>query len=273
MKRIRVTADVQNQLEGIFIQQEQEFFADVDEEILFDGGWDPDSNEVIYTPLTAQAAAIFEAAQQNVVALEEVDVNEFDQEGIRGLAVMLDGPKLLVQEFSPRQILERRFTLTLAGDTFNRLTRPTFAIGSTLAGVIEQGRIKFKKLSRIRLIFDLTDMYREATDAELDSFCGHESISVNDLDAFKIISDQKMRKLVHAIVSRGTLDEYTAQQIVDAGASQGFGIEIQDGKVAMPIQKANAKALLYFLDNGLYRGPLGGAILITNSKRVHLPAV
>jgi Domain of unknown function (DUF4868) len=273
LKRVRVTADVQNQLEGIFIQQEQEFFADVDEEILFDGGWDPDSNEIIYTPVTPSAAAILEAAQQNIIAIEEIDPNAFENEGIKGLAVLMgdeNAYRLLIQEFSARQILDRRFTLTLDNETFNRLTQPTFAIGATLAGVIAQGRIKFKKLSRIRQIFDLTDMYREATDAELETFCNIESVNVGNVDAFKQISDQKMRKLVHAIVARGTLTEFSAEQIVEAGNSQGFVIQLENGQVSIPVGKSDAKALLYFLDNGLYRAALGGQIFITNSKRPHI---
>ena len=275
LKRVRVSADVQNQLEGIFIQQQQDFFDDVDEEVLFDGGWEPDPNELIYSPITPEAEAILQAAQLNIVALPEVNPNNFDEDNIKALGVRLDGPngpRLLLQEFSSRQVLDRKFSLTLNGETFTRLTQPTFTMGVSLAGVVEAGRIKFKKYSRIRIIFDLSNMYQEATEAEIETFCGHDSLEVGDVAAFKTISDQKMRKLIHAIIARGTLDEFTPQQIVDAGDAEGFAVQLDGGRVSIPDRKADAKALLYFLDNGLYRGRFGGQIFITNSKRVHVPA-
>src|SRR3546814_7614088 len=92
--------------------------------------------------------------------MPEVNAAGFAEEGIRALAVLIQrpaGPRLLLQEFSARQLLERRFSLVLDGDTFSRLTQPAFAIGASLAGIIENGRIKFNKFSRIRLIFDLAD--------------------------------------------------------------------------------------------------------------------
>src|SRR3546814_5639495 len=105
--------------------------------------------------------------------MPEVNAAGFAEEGIRALAVLIQrpaGPGLLLQELSVRQLLERRFSLVLDGDTFSRLTQPAFAIGASLAGIIENGRIKFNKFSRIRLIFDLANRYQEATNTALSVF-------------------------------------------------------------------------------------------------------
>ena len=263
------------QLEGVFIQQEQTFLDGVNEEVAFDGGWSPEPNELLYLTLTDEATAVLQAAQGNVVALPEVNAAAFSQENIRALAVLMRhtaGPRLLLQEFSPRQSLERRFSLVLDGDTFSRLTQPAFSIGASLAGIIENGRIKFRRFSRIKLIFDLTNLYQEATDAELDSFCGLDCLQVADAAAFKGIADQKMRKLIHAITERKTLENYTPEQIAIAAEGEGFQVEIAGDKIVLPTAKATAKALLHFLDNGLYRAALSGEIFITNSKRLHAPA-
>src|SRR3546814_14843467 len=129
---------------------------------------------------------------------------------------------MVLQEFAARQLLERRFSLVLDGDTCSRLTQPAFAIGASLAGIIENGRIKFNKFSRIRLIFDLANMYQEATDTELDVFCALNCLEVGDSDAFKAKADQKMRKLNHAISERKTLEKYTPAQIYTANKSKGY---------------------------------------------------
>lgn len=276
IKRVKVAAAVQSQLEGIFIQQEQMFVDGVNEEVVFDGGWNPEPNEHLVAQVTDEAAAAFAAAQGNVVAMPEVDPANFEAESIRALGVIVQrpaGPRLLLQEFSARQMLERRFSLILDGDTFNRLTQPAFAIGASLAGIVEGDKIKFQKFSRIKLIFNLISLYQEATDAEVESFCGLGCIDVGDVDKFKNVADQKMRKLINAISKRGTLSNFTPVQIETAAAGENFHIQIAAGKIVIPTAKAEAKALLHFLDNGLYRGPLGGEIFITNSKRVHVPAV
>jgi len=274
VKRVKVTHEVQTQLEGVFIQQEQIFLDGVNEEVAFDGGWNPEPNELLYASVTPEAAGVLASAQANVVAMPEINAAAFGQENIRALAVLLQspqGPKLLLQEFSSRQSLERRFSLVFDGNTFSRLTQPAFSIGASLAGLIENERIKFRRFSRIKLIFDLTNLYQEATDAELASFCGQESLQIGDADAFKAMADQKMRKLVHAIVDRKTLENYTPQQIATAAEGEGFEVEVMGDRIVMPTVKSNAKALLHFLDNGLYRAALSGEIFITNSKRLHTP--
>lgn len=274
VKRIKVTAAVQNQLEGIFIQQEQMFVGGVTDEVPFDGGWSPDPHEHLVAQVTDEAAAIFAAAQGNIVAMPEVDPANFEAENIRALGVLVQrpsGPRLLLQEFSARQMLERRFSLILDGNTFNRLVQPAFAIGASLAGFVEDDKIKFQKFSRIKLIFNLTSLYQEATDTEVEGFCGLECISVGDIGKFKNLADQKMRKLINAITKRGTLNNFTPAQIQVAAADENFQIAVVDGKIIIPSMKAEVKALLHFLDNGLYRGPLGGEIFITNSKRALTP--
>lgn len=272
VKRVKVSNEVQNQLEGIFAEQERSFFADIENEILFDGGWQPDPNDLLYAPITQEAALVYQAALGNVVALPHVDVNRFTEEGIRALMVVVErngASRLLLQEFSLRQILQRRISLILDGDTFNRLTQPAFTLNTTLAGVIENDRIKFQKFSRIKLIFDLMNLYQEATDTELDTFCGHNALQVDNAESFKSISDQRMRKLVRAISERGTLQDYTPAQIHAAAQGEGFDVGFQNDKIVMPTVKADAKALLHFLDDGLYRGALSQQIFITNSKRRH----
>jgi len=271
VKRIKVTAAVQNQLEGIFIQQEQMFVEGVTEEVAFDGGWNPEPNEHLVAQVTDEAAAIFAAAQGNIVAMPEVDPANFEAESIRALGVLVQrpaGPRLLLQEFSVRQMLERRFSLILDGNTFNRLTQPAFAIGASLAGFVEGDKIKFQKFSRIKMIFNLISLYQEATDTEVEEFCGLECIDVGDVGKFKKLADQKMRKLINAITKRNTLNNFTSAQIKVAAAGENFQITVADEKIIIPSVKAEAKALLQFLDNGLYRGPLGGEIFIANSKRV-----
>jgi hypothetical protein len=270
LKHVRVTAEVQNQLEGIFIQQEQEFLEGITEEVLFDGGWSPEPSELLYAELTDEALTVQNLAFGNVVALETIDATNFRQEGIKALLVPILTPgntRLLLQNFSAMQLLDQRFNLFLQGDVFSRLNEPGFAIGTSLAGTISNNRIKFRHYQKIKRIFDLANLYKEATDAQLDDFCGNVQLHVEDASAFKAQADQRMRKLVNAVMQSGTLSQYSAQQIAQAALATGFTVNVNHDKIVLPASKADAKALLHFLDDGLYRSSLTQVLFMTNSKR------
>ena len=182
VKRVKVSADVQALLEGIFTQQEVDFFEGISEHVPFDGGWQPNANELLYVAPSPEITSVFNAAQANVVSLPQIAPGNFGNEGIRALGVYMrraTGDRLLVQNFSPRQSLERRFSLILEGDTFNRLTQPAFSLGVSLAGVVEANRLVFSKYSNIRMIFDLRHLYEEATSVQIDTFVQPEFGTVN----------------------------------------------------------------------------------------------
>jgi hypothetical protein len=270
VKRVQVTAQVQSLLEGIFTQQEQEFFDGITEEVPFDGGWRPERDELLDVDAPPEATAVLAAAQSNLVSLPDVDAAHFTSEGIRGLCVLMGRPggdRLLIQNFSARQLLEQKFSLILDGDTFNRLSQPAFSIGSSLAGVIEGDRLKFNSFNNIRMIFDLKNLYQEASDSQLDGFMEHSAFHVADAAALKKVADQQIRKLVHAISERGILDVYTVAHIVATAASEGIVIAQQDGKSVLPSTRAEIKELLHFLDDAFYRAALSGDAYISNSKK------
>jgi len=270
VKRVKVTAQVQSLLEGIFTQQEQEFFDGITEEVAFDGGWRPERDELLYVATPPEAAAVLAAAQSNIVSLPDVDAAHFTSEGIRGLCVLMRRPagdRLLIQNFSARQLLEQKFSLILDGDTFNRLTQPAFSIGASLAGVIEGDRLKFNSFNNIRMVFDLKNLYQEASDGQLDIFMEHNALHVSDPSALKKVADQRIRKLIYAISERGILDIYAVAHIVATAASEGISIAQQDGKIVLPSTRAEIKEVLHFLDDAFYRAALSGDAYISNSKR------
>jgi hypothetical protein len=270
LKRVKVTSDVQKLLEGVFVSQEAEFLSGVDSEIAFDGGWKPDKNELLVAPSTESIAAIWTGATGNVIALDELDSANFGNEGIKALAVLIgqgDGRRLLLQNFSARQILDRRIAFVWDGETFNRLTAPSFSIGTALSGILTEHQVKFKSFSNIKMIFDLANLYQEATNAQIDDFSTHASISIADVEAFKGVADQTIRKLVNAVAAKGVLDTYDVSAIQTAAVAQSFDLHVDAGKIVFPGDRAGAKRLMHFLDEGFYRGPLSGDAYITNSKR------
>jgi len=89
LKRVKTTQPVQAALEGIFIGQEAAFFADVTDEVDFDGSWKPDENELLRSPTIGEMAGIWDQSLQNITALPDLDAGNFLAEGVKALCVII----------------------------------------------------------------------------------------------------------------------------------------------------------------------------------------
>jgi hypothetical protein len=272
VKRVRVTQPVQDKLGGIFQALDQLFFDGVTEELNFSGDWKPEEDELLLIDPPADAQSILAAAEGNHLALPDLNTANFANEGIRALFVGHPAPpgghpRVLLQNFSAQQILNRRFTFLQDGNSFKELTESAFALGSALTAVIEGGKIKFKSFHNLRKIFDLSTFYQEATDEQLDVFCGHANLDVGDVPQFRTTADQTIRKLVHTISKSGALDQHDVQTISEKAAALGLHLDLNEGRLVMPTGRRDIKILLRFLDDGVYEASLSQVRYQTNSKR------
>lgn len=271
VRRVRLAQAVQNALQARFAAQEHAFLAEVTEEVAFEGNWKPDDEELLTVEATAEANAMVAAVAANLLAIPAIDGPGFAAEGIVALfaASEIEG-RILVQNFSSRQILDGGGPLALIydGDTFKRLSDPVFALGTHLVAIIENSLIKFKSYSNARRVFDIAAFFTEATDEDITAFTQHANIQVADAEVFRGACDQTARRLVHAVASRGTLDQHAPDVIVERAALVGLPIAVnEDGRIVLPTNRRALKILLRFLDDGLYRAPLSGTDYIANSKR------
>ena len=269
-KHVRLEESVQREVEAQFDEQETEFRDGVTIEIPFDGRWQPDSEELL-TIDVPQDAKIFEATiNANAVSFQDVDTKAFLDEGIKALftGVSNDGStKVLVQRFTQQQRLERGFSLLMSGNIFRRLSEPAFSLDTSLTCIIEEGKIKFKSQQKLRSIINLLDIYRAATDQEVEAFAGHANLEVADVAAFVATTNQTSRKLIHLVANNRILDTHSPQDIQRAAQGTSLTIKVENDKIVMPIDHADIKALLQFLDESRYAGPLSGKPFVANSRR------
>lgn len=270
VKRISLTQQVQNQVGALFDEQEFAFVDGVDEEIDFDGDWKPDDNQVLVCEVTDGAQVVADAVNGNALALPQLDASNFMDEGVKAIVTgrgRAGNKRVLVQKFSPQQILSKKFALLLDNNTFKRLDQPSFSLNTSLVAMIDGNQIKFKSFHTVRAIFDLSVYYREATNEDIDRLSRHAALQINNVDAFKQLADQQVRKLVHAIEKNGVLDEHTVDEVQTRASAVGLEIIVHDGRVQMPTEKAEVKRLLQFLHDDIYEAPLSGHRYVTNSKR------
>lgn len=268
--RVQVSLQVQGQLSGLFQAYEDAFRAGIDEELPFSRDWKADDDELLTLPLGAQVTAIVDQIANGPLAMQAIDPAGLDGMQIRALIFAPDdvGARLLVQYFSAAQQLSRRgLSLIADGQTFTRLTAPAFSVGTRIDAVIEGGFVKFKNFTIIKRIFDFIENYVEASDEQIENFSNHDIVSIEDVEAFKSITNQTTRKLISAVSSSGILDQVDINDIGASANSIGLNIRIDDGKIVFPMDKSELKILLRFLDHGVYQSPLIGQRFVANSKR------
>ena len=270
VKRVPVNAALQQPLTQLFHQQETAFRADRPNEVAFDGDWNPDDDELIVLDETAEAAAMIAAATGNVVALPLIDTANFEAENIKALFVKkgADGNTiLLIQRFTAAQILNKKFAVFAENNAFRKITDTAFSLATNLTCIVEGGKIKFDSYHKLRAIFDVNEFFAEATDQDIDDFAGHASVEIADVVAFKALSTQIERKLIHKLMTGNVLQDHTPSKIQKMAKKTGLVVTIANGKIVFPTGKQDIRRFLRFLDDSLYNAPLTGQRYVTNSKR------
>ena len=277
-KRVPLDARIQDDIAEIFDSQEASFLDGVTEEIAFDGTWKPDADQLLFIDAPPESSVLIDAANASSVSTRPIDTARFSEEGIRALfwSKHEDGRQtILVQQFNRRQMLDHKWTLLLSGNAFRRITGAAFVMPSSLTCILESGRIKFKSWSNLRTIFNVTEVYRAATDQEVEGFGQHQvegfgqhqAVRVDNIEQLVEESDQPMRKMISQVLSDGTLDEYPASEIHRAAAQTRLPIDLDGDKIVWPQTRREQKDLLQFLVDNRYFGALSKRVYVTNSRR------
>lgn len=269
-KRVRLDASVQAAVQNVFTQQAYAFKSGVRNELPFDGGYEPDEDEILTLDVLPEAQIFIDTIDANAISFPEINTDNFAKEGIKALFTGTSykgSTTVLIQRFGSQQSLEKRFALLQHGNAFRKLTEAAFTLDNTLTCIIEDNKIKFKSQQKLRGIINLLEAYRTATEQEVFAFASHPKISVGDPQIFADTTNQITRRLIHAIASAKTLENASLTQIQEAAKQTGLNIHMQNGRIVMPTDHADIKALLQFLNESRYSGPLTGTAYVTNSRR------
>ena len=271
VKRVSLDGTIQDEVGGIFAQQRQDFFDKVDEEIAFDGKWKPDSNQLLKMDNVPDAQMLFETVTVNPTTVDELDISNLASEGIKALFTgeVTDGTeRVLVQRFTLQQVLSRKNLFWASGNSFRRFEYPVLSLPSGLVFVIEGGYIKFRNYGILRPILDTQEVFREATEGEMQSFAGHFSWPAEHTGGFFEFADPVARKLVNESLTLGVFASFTPEDIRAAAAGvEDLDVVLEDGKLVPPSSRRDLKKLLHFLTEDLLISPLTGNQYLTNSKR------
>ena len=126
-------------------------------------------------------------------------------------------------------------------------------MNTSLACVVTEGKVKFKKFSSIKGIFEIDDIYREATSKEVQAFSQNKSLYVADANNFAKLCDQSMRKAIYKIKRSDILKGINVNKFKREAKKSDIEVKIHKNKIVIPADKKELKILLKYLAAELWK--------------------
>lgn len=276
--RIPITAGIQGELERLFESQEQLFMSNRNDEVEFNGDWNPEPNQLLTINDENLARPFTNTFRNNPAAYDQLDIRQIENAGIKGIFTHSNSMeprtnrtirRILLQRFQTSQYLQKRgrFTLTFSNEQFGKFSDQGFVLDTKLTAIVEQSLFKFESFSNLRTIIPIQSHFLEATADEVNLFRQCDLFVVQDENYFNNAMDEGSRKIIRRITGSNVLDNYDVSEIQDRATRVGLEIEMRDEKLLLPNDKPRIRRILRFLDESVYKGAFSDETFETNSKR------
>ena len=243
------------------------------EEVDFNAGYSPEKHEQFrlqdYEPPEWLAG-------ENSQTIENLDTIAHEDElidSISGIVAMArnaqDEEMVLFQNFTRSRVIRPGGSLFLEGNTYKSVDRPGLTLDVALSAVYQpaEHKLLFHSFRTVNTFLPLADFYQEASEQDIKEVLGHPRLSAEDSEATAVNANQWFRKRFAMLKDSGILDEYSATEIKSRSNGHNVAIKVSNGGIVFPVDKAEAKRVLQFLNEELYRGPITETLYETNSKR------
>ena len=257
----------------MFLAGAEAFVRGVEQVVTFDPGYklhDDECFEIHDFPINDDLIGFC----RQPLAAERVEAADFASlpiNGIVGYDFSAGQRKLIFQNFDSRRVLipGRRFALLPMADasTFRQLTRPVLLLDANITAVWDNGVLKFKSFHLAKQLFDLSAYFTEATDEQIAQLTSHSRLCCADSVRFTNACTTWSRTKIALILRGGILDRTTGDIIRDAAAAVEYPVQMDGDRVVLPEEKGELRALLQFLDEDIYRGPISQRKLLSSGKR------
>lgn len=270
--RIPLHQALQDSLAEEWAEQYRAFTQDTDE-IEFNPGYQPEAHERFRLEDYELPDWIAGEDSQTVDDLDSLTQHDEQLESVKGIVAFAreDGGEalLLFQNFSRSHVIRPGGFLFLQNNTYSTAERPGLTLDKKLACIYRPADqvLVFQSFRVVNTFLPLADFYKEASEQEVREILDHHRLAPEDADALAVNSNQWFRKRFAMLRDSGLLDDYTAEQIREHSAGYEVDVQVEDGKILFPAEKREAKRLLQFLNEEIFRGAITETLYETNSKR------
>ena len=192
---------------------------------------------------------------------------------VKGLAAIVrtgSVHQLLFQVVTPSRIVKPKRILWIIDGHFALIDSPSLQIGPEISFTygIDDQRLTFRALKDVARFFPVDTLVGPADADQIRDVLSHPKLSPENIDVTVAQADSIMKRKFAAIQASGILDAVTVENFEDSAVRCNVTLDIQNGRIRVPSQKAACKILLKFLNEEYMRGLITGTLYEVNSKQL-----
>lgn len=260
VKKIDLLQAITSDIRGVFVNIGNSILNDDVEEILFDGNFNIQDEEILYVELELPENVI--EASTNPIG---IDVLNLATDDIKTL-FWVENNVYYFQNFDKRKLLQNKNVIYWDRTTFNKLTNNALIVDNIINAIHKNNKLYFKSYANANKIFSLLSYFEEATDEVIEQFSTNSVLSV-DATWLKNNGNTIIKKQITLIQKSNVLSTANPKKVKTSANKFNLKIELVDGKLVLPNDKKQCKDILSFLNEQYYIGLITGKKFRTNSKR------
>ena len=269
IRHVRVEQELQKELSDLMSHQRDDLI-DADE-VPFDGRYQPTEDEVFFIDGFALPADIVRSIEKPTSAppLDRQTADRWDALKSFFAGRVASGGRIeaVFQVFDRRRSLAHSKSIIIRNETFSRLDEPGIILDNRAVAVVRNDRLYFRSYISARRVLDLSQFYRIATDDDVKKFTQVTQLAFEDTAQFVAGSDAQIRRKIALINDSAILQNVTPAAIQKAASAYGLTIAVRSGRLVIPRDKKDVKAVLRFLEENYFTSELTGTRFLTSSKR------
>lgn len=270
--RIPINSDLHEKLMGSWFTQLSRFIADI-EEIDFNPGFHPDNHQMFCLNGYNLPEWIQGIDSHTILQGEAIQPEVSSLCAIKGIIAFCRSDSneefVLFQNFSQSHVIRPGRFIFMTGDTYRSTHQSGITLGKRLSAVYKTGESKllFRNFRAVNTFLPLSEFYDEASEHEIREILSHQLIAPEDIDSFALHSNQWFRKRFAMLKDSAILDQFSARDIARHSQNYDVNIRIESNRIVFPTDRDEAKRLLLYLNEEVYRGAITDKLYETNSRR------
>lgn len=268
IKTIPLSSDLHIEITNYLTKQMKEFYID-QREVDFSGEYNADEGEIFRIKNFPLDKDIVNAIKEPL-GCDTLNLREIHYRILALFAGKSNGNNIVVafQSFDSRKILSKGFTILEFDRIYKKLRDPGLTLQDRLTALYTNGHLYFYSYHNTRHFIDLSNYYREASDADLKSFALNRSLFIEDTNLFMQNADSIIRKKITLLQRNKVLGKVDIKEIKTSAKRFGLDLELKGGKkIVMPSDKNELLNILRFLDEDYFDSVLTKRKCLTNSKK------
>jgi len=260
IRKIDLLKEITIDIKKTFVNIGNSILNDEIEEILFDGNFNIQDEEILYVEMELPEN-VLESATNPI--------------GFHTLNLLTDEIKTLFwvennvyyfQNFDKRKLLQNKNVIYWDKNTFNKLENDALIVDNIVNAIFKNNKFYFKSYANANKIFSLLSYFEEASNEVIDDFVNNE-ILIIDAEWLKENGNTIIKKQITLIQKSNVLLNANPKKIKTSANKFNLKIDLLNGKLVLPNDKKQCKDILSFLNEQYYIGLITGKKFRTNSKR------